>query len=306
MRALRVACLFTAYASLAWCVQGVAALLADDATDATDVPDVPRVDVRLDPVDVDVDVEVDFDDDFRVVVRSSGGCAFEVERRLAVDVSSGGSLRLDVGAGSLAVEGREDASGVLAVGRACASSQELLDELTLGAETSGGDVVLSAHYPDRSQGRGQSARIDLVVTVPAGLGVDIEDTSGEIVVEGTGDLGIADSSGGIEVRRVTGSVRIGDSSGGILLEDASGDVEIRDGSGEIEVRSVGGSVAVRDGSGSIEIENVGADVHVEADGSGSIDVRDVVGDFAVKRDGSGAIRYSGVGGRVEVPERRRR
>jgi len=261
MRALRVAFLFTAYASLACLASGVVALLAED--DEGDGPEIRRFEVRVDPVDVDVAIDAD------VLARSGGSCAFEAERRIAVELENGATLSIEAGAGTLSVEGGE-ADGVVAVGRACASSAELLDELLLTVETAGADVRLSAHYPDRrGPRRGGSAHIDLVVRVPAGLAVDIGDSSGDIAVGGTGDLRIADSSGSIDVRDVSGSVRIADSSGGIEVDDATGDVEITDGSGEIEVRSVGGSVAVRDGSGGIEIERVGEDVLIEADGSGS-------------------------------------
>ena len=302
MRALRVAFLFTAYASLAWLVDGVVTLLADD--ESRDVRLIERIEAREEAVEVQVDVREDFE--IQVEVRTLGACAFEAERRLSVELADGATLAIEVGAGSLSVEGGEG-SGVVAVGRACASSQELLDQLLLTTQADGGDLRLSAHYPDRrGRDRSGNARIDLAVSVPAGVRVDIGDSSGDIVVVGTGDLRIADSSGSIEVRGVTGSVRIADSSGGIEIDDATGDVEITDGSGEIEVRSVGGSVAVRDGSGAVEVERVGADVVIEADGGGSIDVRDVAGDFTVERDGSGGVRHSGVAGRVDVPARSRR
>lgn len=293
MRALRVASLFVVYAGIGWIGDQAAVLLADDR--ARDERRVTRVDVRIDP-DIVVDVEV----------RTSGECAFEVERRLSVILD--GSLEIAAGAGSLRVEGRDDASEVIAVGRVCASSRELLDELVLTAEGVGGDVRLSAHYPDRPRwaDRGGEARIDLVVTMPVGSPVGIADSSGDMVLSGTGDLRVADSSGSIEVQGALGSVRIADSSGDIVVVGASGDVDISDGSGGIEVRSVAGSVAVQDGSGGIEIAQVGADVRVVADGSGAIEVRQVAGDFTVARDGSGGIRYTAVAGRVDVPPDDRR
>jgi hypothetical protein len=292
MRALRVASLFMVYAGLGWAGdQAVAALLAED--EAQDERVFTRVDVRVEP-DVDVDVDVQ--------VRTSGECAFEVDRRVAFVLD--GTLEIAAGAGSLRVEGDESATEVVAVGRACASSRELLDALELTADGSGGDVQLSAHYPERRWGRGE-ASIDLVVTVPLGAPVRIADSSGEIVTSGTGDLRIQDSSGSIEVRSALGAVQIQDGSGDIEVEGATGDVDISDGSGGIDVRGVAGSVAVRDGSGGIDIAEIGGDVVVEADGSGGIDVRDVAGDFTVDRDGSGGIRYSGVAGRVDVPTRDR-
>ncbi len=293
IRALQVASLFVVYAGIGWIGDQAAVLLADDR--ARDERVVARVDVRVDP-DIEIDVEV----------RTSGACAFEVERRLTVALD--GVLEIAAGAGSLQVEGRDDASEVVAVGRVCASSREILDELVLTADGAGGDVRLSAHYPDRPRwgDRGGDARIDLVVTMPVGTPVGIADSSGDIVVSGTGDLRLADSSGSIEVQGALGSVRIADSSGDIVVAGVPGDVDISDGSGGIDVRGVSGSVSVRDGSGGIDIAQVGADVRIVADGSGAIDVRQVGGDLTVGRDGSGGISYTAVAGRVDVPANARR
>jgi hypothetical protein len=293
MRGLQVASLFVVYAGIGWIGDQAAGLLASEGRAEDRI--VARVDVGVDPA-----VVVD------VVVRASGACAFEVERR--VEIALDGDLTIEAGAGSLRVEGRDDVSGVLAVGRACASSRELLEELVLSAGSSGGDVHLGAHYPDRRRwgGRGSEASIDLLVTMPVGTPVRIADSSGEIAVRGSGDLRVADSSGSIEVQGALGSVQIADGSGDVVVAGATGDVDISDGSGGIEVRAVGGSVSIRDGSGSIEIGQVGGDVRIVADGSGSIDVRQVAGDFTVQRDGSGGIAYADVAGRVRIPLRDRR
>lgn len=292
MRAVRLLALFLVYGGLGWMGDQAMAALTDGGS--REARPVARVDVRVDP---EIEVEVQ--------VRTDGACAFALDRRVSVDLAEGGTLSIAAGAGSLRVEGRPDVDGIEAVGRACASTAELLEQLQLIAETDGPHVSLSAHDRDGPRwGRNQTARIDLVVTVPIGTPLDIADSSGEIVVEGSGDLSIADSSGEIVVRGARGSVRIADGSGDILVEEAAGDLEISDGSGGIEVVGVLGSVAVRDGSGSIDIRRVDADVLIEADGSGSIDVHDVAGDFSVDRDGSGGISYSGVVGRVDIPERR--
>lgn len=211
------------------------------------------------------------------------------------------------GSGELHIEGEDGLSEIVVVGRGCASEEDFLDELTISGEMVDGTAVIQTHYPDQRGWSGsRTARIDLVVLVPTGMAVDVDDSSGEMEVRRTGTLRIDDSSGGISVADIRGSLEIDDSSGGLDIDGVDGDVRIEDGSGGIDVRGVTGSVMLRDGSGSIDIVDVGGDVIVEGDGSGSIDVRDVGRDFSVRRDGSGGIRHSGVQGSVDIPSDKRR
>jgi len=302
---LRVASLFVAYAGVGWTGEQLSELVARDAGPARRVV----IDVDMDN-DFEHEIERRIESEVEVELRTLRGeeCAVELEREVAIPFGEATLVRIEAGAGALRVQGLEGAGEVRAIGRVCASSQELADELVLALQRQGSEVRLSAHYPDGDAWGGgrRVARIDLEVTVPHGSALDIDDSSGEIDVIGSGALRIDDSSGEIVVRAATGSVTIDDSSGEILLDGVAGDVDIEDGSGEIEVRAVEGSVLVRDGSGSIDVSGVGRSVRIDADGSGSIDVRDIDGDFIVDRDGSGGIRYSGVAGTVNIPDRERR
>jgi hypothetical protein len=296
---LRLASLFVAYAGVGWTGDQVTALMAMD--------DVPRRNVE---VDVAVEIDRRIDRQVRVDVRvdRDGACAVELDRELTIPLDGATLLAIDAGAGELRVEGVDGQTEVHAVGRVCASSEALAEGLQVTLDRVDGELRLSAHYPDQAfwGGRNRTARIDLTVTMPIGTSLDIDDSSGEIVVSGSGALDIDDSSGEILVEGARGSVRIDDSSGEIEVVGATGDVEIEDGSGEIDVRNAEGTVLIRDGSGSIDVTGVGRDVRIEVDGSGSIDVRDVAGSFIVARDGSGGIRYENVAGAVDVPEPERR
>lgn len=299
MRGVKLLSLFLGYGLVGYGGDQVAALMAREMH-----PD-RAVRVRVQP-DVKVDVDVP---DVRVHVRVNheGSCAYETERRVTLSASAQQWLRLKAGSGSLTVEGREGLHRVEAVARACASDEEYLDGLQLTLENDGGDLSLTTHYPRRSSwgGGNDYARLDLTVQIPKGMAVDVDDSSGEMDLSGTGDLRIDDSSGGITVRNAGGDVTIEDGSGGIDVADVSGDVSIDDGSGGIELQGVQGEVRLRDGSGSIRVEDVQQNVVVEDDGSGSITVRDVKGGFRVAHDGSGSIRYSGVAGTVTIPRDKR-
>jgi hypothetical protein len=297
--ALRILALFTIYSGIAFAGDYAAGLFAEGPREVeTVVERETDVEVRVERA---VEVQVRPEILSRIESHLSDRC--DVSRDLERTVSADGVSRLTVhaGSGELRIEGHDDLTEIVAVGRACASEEEYLDDLTMSVEARGDDVTLETHYPDRSGWGSGRASIDLVVMVPTGLAVDVDDSSGGMEVEGTGALRIDDSSGSIRVADIRGAVSIDDSSGGIEVRGVEGDLTLEDGSGGIELRAVAGTVRVRDGSGSIEVVEAGADVIVESDGSGSIGVRDVAGSFRVERDGSGGIRHSDVRGSVVIP-----
>lgn len=305
--ALRVAALFAGYSMIGLGGDYAVGLLGRDHTDSAVQPrEAPRTARDVTPT---VIVAVKPTIVARVRIRHGGACDFQLDREFTMSAAGVTLLNIDAGAGELHVEGRDGLDEIIIVGRVCASDEGYLDDLRLSVEESAnGEVTLVTHYPeqrDRS-GRNATARIDLTVLMPRGLNVDIEDSSGEMDVFGTGDLKIDDSSGSIRVAGVDGSLIIDDSSGSLDVQDIAGDVSIEDGSGGISIRDIRGSLRLRDGSGGIDIAAVDQDVIIESDGSGGIEVRDVGGDFIVERDGSGGIRHSGVRGLVDVPVRGRR
>lgn len=254
-------------------------------------------------------------------------CEHTAKRELGLDAASINELKLRARAGELQVRGNAAVTAIRVEGKACASSAELLEGIQLTQSRSGAVQAVDVQMPETSGswwGGSSYARLDLVVTVPARMALDIEDSSGDLSVENVASVRVDDSSGGIEISSISGSVEIEDNSGEIEVSDIGGDVLIprdnsgdirvegvkgsvrveRDGSGSIRLRDVGGDAFVgEDGSGEIEFERIGGSAIVEEDGSGSIRVVDVVGDFRVVRDGSGGISHRGVGGKVSIPER---
>ena len=213
-------------------------------------------------------------------------CRFEADRSATVAVGTARRLILEAGAGSLRIEGRSGLSEVRISGRACASHDELLDQLDFDAGLAGDAVEIRTHEIDSRDWRGQRyARLDLIVEVPVGMAADITDRSGELVVAGLGETRIEDGSGEIEVADIVGRLTIDDGSGEVRVRDVDGDVTIDDGSGEIELLRITGSVRIDDGSGDIDVDDIGADFIVATDGSGSIDHRGVRGSIDVPRKG---------------------
>lgn len=213
-------------------------------------------------------------------------CAFDATRSAILAASASDLLDLTARAGSLTLRGVDDAAGVRVVGRACASSEDLLDQLQLVTARAGETIRVEVpEVEDDSRALDRYYRMDLEIEVPKGMLARVSDGSGDLTIEGVGNLELDDGSGDVRVQDIAGDVTVDDGSGEILIDGVQGSVRIDDGSGEIRVRNIEGTVEVVD------------------DGSGSIDVRNVAGDFIVRDDGSGDISYANVSGRVRIPRR---
>lgn len=228
------------------------------------------------------------------------GCAYSKDYDFTVDAAALENLRMDVGAGSLNVSGDATSSEVRIDARACASSNRRLDELDLTHRVQGSELIVRTELNRR---RGflswlnfGNSRIDIEVTMPSALNLQLEDGSGSIEIDGITDVAIDDGSGTIRLNNIAGNATIDDGSGAISVTDVRGRVTISDGSGPITVRNSYEVLIHDDGSGGIDIANIESNVNIQSDGSGSISIRDVAGDVDIGESGSGSVNVSGVAG----------
>jgi hypothetical protein len=204
-------------------------------------------------------------------------------RDAVVDARGATLVRVDAGAGSLRIEGRPGLREVRIRGVARASDRKYLDAMRLVADRSGSEVRVAVEIPEVRVMFGRVQRVlDLVIEVPEGMAMEVDDSSGDA-----------------EIRRV-GDLRVDDSSGELTIEDVRGDLDVTDSSGNVSIAQVAGGVRVSDSSGELTIVGVRRSVVVDEDSSGEIYVRDVRGDVLVREDGSGGIRVDGIGGNLTV------
>lgn len=232
-----------------------------------------------------------------------------VSRTAELDVPTDGIRLLDViaRAGSLEIEGRSGAREIQVEATVCASDAERMQGLEVTLDRSGSTVNLETVFPDHDRNWSNGyARIHLVVAVPAGMDLRIEDGSGHTEVQGVGSVEIDDGSGHLTLRDISGDVEIDDGSGHVEIFDVVGHVEIDDGSGGITVSGVQGGVRLTDGSGPVEVDNVSMNVVVTDKGSGPVVVRDIDGDLSVSGTRRERIRYDNIGGALDLPAPRRR
>ncbi len=210
--------------------------------------------------------------------------------------------------GVLKLDGRAGDSAARVNAVAIGSGRRVLSGIRLIATRVGDVVTIRPQMPHRtlfSWGRNFFAGMDMSITVPPGIPIEITDGSGDIVARGVGPLKISDGSGLIFVRGTSGTLEIADGSGDIDVDGVDGDVKITDGSGGISVANVTGDLNVpEDGSGALSAQRIGGSVRVSDKGSGTLNVAHVGSDLVVGEKGSGLIRYEDVRGKVAVPQRR--
>jgi hypothetical protein len=228
-------------------------------------------------------------------------CRYGADRRGSVDTTGASRVEILARAGDLRVQPARTAT-LSAGGRACASSQEYLDQTQLVVRRDGDVVRVHVQVPGEMKGIGVFyATLDLTVDVPAGLPVDVTDSSGDVTLEGVQVATVRDSSGDILARGLVGDVVIEDSSGDIRIEDSAGTVRVTDSSGDISIRGAAQVHIPIDSSGDIVVERVSRDVRIERDSSGDITIAGVGGNVEVLADGSGQLRVSEVKGTVRLP-----
>ena len=228
-------------------------------------------------------------------------CRYGADRRASLDTAGASRVEIMARAGDLRVQPART-STLSAGGRACASSQEFLDQTLLHVRRDGEVVRVHVQVPEEMKGIGVFyARLDLTVDVPAGLPVDVTDSSGDMTLEGVRVATVRDSSGDIEARGLVGDVAIEDSSGDIRIEDAAGVVRVTDSSGDVVIRGAGGVHVTLDSSGDIDVDRVSGNVRIDRDSSGDIRIAGVGGNVEVLADGSGEVRVTAVKGTVRLP-----
>jgi hypothetical protein len=228
-------------------------------------------------------------------------CRYAADRKASIDTTGAARIEIMARAGDLVVR---PASGpvLTAGGRACASSQAYLDQTQLHARREGDVVRVHVQVPDEMKGVGLLyAKLDLTVSVPAALPVEVTDSSGDMTLESVRVTKVQDSSGDITARGLLGDIEIEDSSGDIRIEDAAGTVRVTDSSGDVVIRGAGGVQIPLDSSGDIVLERVSNDVRIDRDSSGDIRISGVGGNVEVLADGSGEVRVTAVKGTVRLP-----
>ena len=232
-------------------------------------------------------------------VNSAGFDSFDYHRQqqLTIDANQLNTLVAETGAGSLVIKGI-DGVNLIQLDADIYGYDGVEPELILTREGDRAKLVANFDSFSRVLFNGSSPYIDITMTVPASMLLDIEDGSGSIDIKGVhADINIKDGSGSIALDGGRNLV-IDDGSGSIVLANVDGNINLEDGSGSIEINQVYGDVIVNDGSGSMTIQNVVGKVTID-DGSGDIRVENSKG-LHIVESGSGDLSFDNINGSVRM------
>lgn len=180
------------------------------------------------------------------------------------DVSSGGTLIMDVDGASIEVEtGTSETVKVKVIRRARTSSerkaQEIFDDYEIDFDHKGSDVIIESDY---HRGRGlfnwkNRIRVKFIVKVPDRYNLDVKTSGGSIRAEDIeGDIKAKTSGGSLTFAEVKGEVWARTSGGSIKLEGCTGDADVKTSGGSIRIGKVKGEVKAITSGGSISVEEV--------------------------------------------------
>ncbi len=212
-----------------------------------------------------------------------------VLRHLSLSSDGINRLVVDSGAGDLMITGQSDSSEITVASTIDVSPDYSGDDpdsyvdqnITLTLKRRGRTATVTAALGPATGltlGSTTSSTIDLDISVPANLKVEIRDEAGAIRITGlAADVSVRNGPGNIQINDIGGQLSIEDTSGRIVIENIRADVEITDRSGSITVRDIDGTVFVTDSSGNITVERISQDLVIEQDTSGKLMTKDIGG-----------------------------
>jgi DUF4097 and DUF4098 domain-containing protein YvlB len=254
-------------------------------------------------------------------------CQHEQPRNLQLDLSGVKTVVFEIGGNDLEVRATASA-GNKVEGRACASDERYLPQLTLTQEKSGDKLVVTAKRENGGLGGiflgNHYAYMKLQASVPDSLLVQLKVGSGDASIDGARAASVDTGSGDVHATRIRGELTAAIGSGDLEAEDigslhllsvGSGDATFRKVRGASKVGSIGsGDLGISDtqgpveigsvGSGDVQLRQIGGDVAVGSIGSGDIEADGVRGDLSVRSIGSGDVDHNSVSGRVDLPRKR--
>ena len=220
------------------------------------------------------------------------------EISLPLSVPEGKLLRVENQAGDIRISSGAELGNVTARaefrGVTSEETKQRAAAYTLLIEES--ESVVLVRQPDIP-----NVTVDLVITLPNPVGVEVRSASGDIsVIDTRGACRISARSADVRLRNLDGAIEVNLMSGNITLEDAtSPQVTLENKSGDLTLRRVKGNISARTTSGDVDfhdldgktasVETVSGDIRAgfATPVTGSVNFRTVSGDVDLKvPDGS--------------------
>jgi hypothetical protein len=110
----------------------------------------------------------------------------------------------------------------------------------------------------------QRFKSSLIVQVPKRSSVRLENRNGRVLIQDlTGDQGIVNRYGDVEVRNITGKVELENRNGSVTVQDVSESAGITNRYSNTTVMNVGGDLRIETRNGSVEVSRVNGNAVIE-------------------------------------------
>jgi len=235
------------------------------------------------------------------------------------DLGAAKNLRVKLAAGSVRVQGGQQAGITYVIHRkAYTSSEEKarreFESYRVNTSVKGDTAWIVAE----SSGRDRRCSDDFVINVPRNLesakietgggNVNAIGIAGRVELEsGGGNIHLDDIGGEVTAETGGGSIEVGSVQGNVNLQTGGGNIKVASAKGEIKAESGGGSVIVLSGlqgavlatgGGSIRVDKCSGPVKATT-GGGSVDLGEIGGPAEIET-GAGSIRLASAKGRVQA------
>ncbi len=168
-------------------------------------------------------------------------------------------------------------------------------DIKIRYEQEGGNLKV---WLDRPRSLRGNIKGTLNFAVPLNTNIDVTNSSGNVVVENSGQcvINLIAASGNISVRNIDSGISLTTSSGNLNIEDITGNVHATSASGTIYASGVKGNLYSVSSSGSQKIEGIKGNLKLTSS-SGSIILNMISGNVNV-RTSSGSIKADHVTGEL--------
>ena len=153
---------------------------------------------------------------------------------------------------------------------------------------------------DIPEGKWEKYAGKLVFHVPDSVKIDVENTSGDFVINEVNakNINVVTKTGNITVNKCDGNVIISTISGEVFTDELTGNINVRSKSSDVNLYRIKGAVSVNTSYGNIHIDDVHGNLKT-AGTSGVQKIENVKGDILAKSM-SGNVKISKAEGKISV------
>ena len=197
----------------------------------------------------------------RVASATGGGTEVIDRRELIVPTPGAELLRIDNPLGRIEVRAWDRPGQIHIIAEKRAVSQEALDRLRVHYTAwQNGEISVDTRVELGGRERSlplSGSRVDMVVEVPAALGIEAKTFGGDLTASGLrggarlettgGRIGVSDVRGGVVTRQLKGGQTVSAVDGDVDLDGVEGDLDVHGvGGGRLDARMVDGSIRAED------------------------------------------------------------